>query len=194
MVSATCHIQLKVKDHQGLEVQFKLKKSTSLCKLMDAYCSRLGLQASQVRFIVNGERIAPDDTAEKLGLEDGDFIVAMEQTGAAAESDDEAISYGGSGLGSPLDEEAESAEEEIQERLDRNRELQSWIENELVRQRWQSEFEIAEELEREIRNQRWHEDLDREVEEMRRADEIESHFVRFVEPRLEPTRQIARTP
>jgi len=56
--------------------------------------------------MVNGERIAPDDTAEKLGLEDGDFIVAMEQTGAAAESDDEAISYGGSGLGSPLDEEA----------------------------------------------------------------------------------------
>ena len=109
MVSATCHIQLKVKDHQGLEVQFKIKKSTSLRKLMDAYCSRLGLQASQVRFMVNGERIAPDDTAEKLGLEDGDLIdVAMEQTGAAAESDDEArsISYGGSGLGSPLDEEA----------------------------------------------------------------------------------------
>ena len=119
MVSATCHIQLKVKDHQGLLVQFKLKKSTSLCKLMDAYCSRLGLQASQVRFIVNGERIAPDDTAEKLGLEDGDFIVAMEQTGAAAESDDEArsISYGGSGLGSPLDEEAaeQPAAEEIVE-------------------------------------------------------------------------------
>ena len=44
--------------------------------------------------------------------------------------------------------EAESAEEEIQERLDRNRELQVWIEHELVRQRWQSEFESAEELER----------------------------------------------
>ena len=118
VLSATCHIQLKVKDHQGLLVQFKLKKSTSLCKLMDAYCSRLGLQASQVRFIVNGERIAPDDTAEKLGLEDGDFIVAMEQTGAAAESDDEAISYGGSGLGSPLDEEAaeQPAAEETEEK------------------------------------------------------------------------------
>ena len=84
--------------------------------------------------------------------------------------------------------EAESEEEEIQDRLERNRELQRLIESELVRQRWQSEFEIAEELEREIRNQRWHEDLDREVEEMRRADEIESHFVRFVEPLVEPTR------
>merc|ERR1712045_815359 len=73
------HIQLKVKDQQGSEVQFKIKKSTPLRKLMDAYCSRLGLQASQVRFMVYGERIAPDDSAEKLGLEDEDLIdVAME--------------------------------------------------------------------------------------------------------------------
>eukprot|EP00427_Karlodinium_veneficum_P060453 CAMPEP_0169379140 /NCGR_PEP_ID=MMETSP1017-20121227/40161_1 /TAXON_ID=342587 /ORGANISM="Karlodinium micrum, Strain CCMP2283" /LENGTH=186 /DNA_ID=CAMNT_0009478463 /DNA_START=64 /DNA_END=624 /DNA_ORIENTATION=- len=78
------HIQLKVKDQQGSEVQFKIKKSTPLRKLMDAYCSRLGLQASQVRFMVDGERIAPDDTAEKLGLEDEDLIdVAMEQTGGS---------------------------------------------------------------------------------------------------------------
>merc|ERR1712203_88512 len=75
---AAAHIQLKVKDQQGSEVQFKIKKSTPLRKLMDAYCSRLGLTASQVRFMVDGERIAPDDTAEKLGLEDEDLIdVAM---------------------------------------------------------------------------------------------------------------------
>merc|ERR1711912_171907 len=80
--AAGAHIQLKVKDQQGSEVQFKIKKSTPLRKLMDAYCSRLGLQASQVRFMVDGERIGPDDTAEKLGLEDEDLIdVAMEQTG-----------------------------------------------------------------------------------------------------------------
>merc|ERR1712194_837656 len=80
--AAAQHIQLKVKDQQGSEVQFKIKKATPLRKLMDAYCSRLGLQASQVRFMVDGERIAPDDTAEKLGLEDEDLIdVAMEQTG-----------------------------------------------------------------------------------------------------------------
>merc|ERR1712188_358914 len=80
--AATQHIQLKVKDQQGSEVQFKIKKTTPLRKLMDAYCSRLGLQASQVRFMVDGERIGPDDTADKLGLEDEDLIdVAMEQTG-----------------------------------------------------------------------------------------------------------------
>ena len=71
-----------MKDQQGSEVQFKIKKSTPLRKLMDANCSRLGLQASQVRFMVDGERIAPDDIAEKLGLEDEDLSdVAMEQTG-----------------------------------------------------------------------------------------------------------------
>merc|ERR1712093_350439 len=76
------HIQLKVKDQQGSEVQFKIKKTTPLRKLMDAYCNRLGMQSSQVRFMVDGERIAPDDTADKLGLEDEDLInVAMEQTG-----------------------------------------------------------------------------------------------------------------
>merc|ERR1712137_1101956 len=57
--AAAAHIQLKVKDQQGSEVQFKIKKSTPLRKLMDAYCSRLGLTASQVRFMVDGERIGP---------------------------------------------------------------------------------------------------------------------------------------
>ena len=61
-------------------MQFKTKKSTPLRKLMDAYCSRLGVQSSQVQFIVNlsGERIGPEGSAEKLGLEDEDLIdVAM---------------------------------------------------------------------------------------------------------------------
>merc|ERR1712107_802051 len=57
--AAANHIQLKVKDQQGSEVQFKIKKSTPLRKLMDAYCSRLGLQASQVRFMVDGSESRP---------------------------------------------------------------------------------------------------------------------------------------
>ena len=58
-----------------------IKKSTPLRKLIDAYCSRLGLQSCQVRFVVERERIGPEDSAEKLGLEDEDLIdVAMEST------------------------------------------------------------------------------------------------------------------
>ena len=41
---------------------------------MEAYCSRVGRHASQVRFMVHDERITPEDTAEKLGLEDEDLI------------------------------------------------------------------------------------------------------------------------
>eukprot|EP00397_Hematodinium_sp_SG-2012_P066366 GEMP01099199.1.p1 GENE.GEMP01099199.1~~GEMP01099199.1.p1 ORF type:complete len:109 (+),score=18.28 GEMP01099199.1:62-388(+) len=76
------HIQLKVKDQHGAEVQFKIKRTTALRKLMEAYCQRLGMNSTQVRFMVDGERISADDTAEKLGLEDDDLIdVAVEQTG-----------------------------------------------------------------------------------------------------------------
>jgi small ubiquitin-related modifier len=76
------HLQLKGKDQHGAEVQFKIKKATPLRKLMDAYCQRLGMNSTQVRFMVDGERISADDTAEKLGLEDEDLIdVAVEQTG-----------------------------------------------------------------------------------------------------------------
>merc|ERR1719399_426684 len=38
------------------------------------------MQSSQVRFMVDGERIAPDDTAEKLGLEDEDLIDVANMT------------------------------------------------------------------------------------------------------------------
>ena len=64
---APVHIQLKVKDQQGSELQFKIKKSTQLRKLTKVYCSRMGLQSSQVRFMVDGERIGPEDSAEKFG-------------------------------------------------------------------------------------------------------------------------------
>lgn len=76
-------IQLKVKDQQGREIQFKINKSTPLRKLRDEYCKRLGLQAQQVRFMVDCQgdlcEIDLDDTAEELvnDLEDDGFIHAI---------------------------------------------------------------------------------------------------------------------
>ena len=79
---------LIIKDQLDREVQFKIQKSTPLRKLMDAYCSRFGLQVPQVRFMVDGARVFPEDTAEQLGLESEDHIdVAMEQTGGAGSTD-----------------------------------------------------------------------------------------------------------
>ncbi len=65
------------RDHQlGIEGESRIKHSTRLTKLTDAYCKRLGLQGSQVRFTVGGESIAPADKVEKLGLEYRDFTEA----------------------------------------------------------------------------------------------------------------------
>ena len=48
------YIRLKVKDQRGSEVQFAVKRSSPLRKLMDAYRNLLGMQGSQVCFTVNG--------------------------------------------------------------------------------------------------------------------------------------------
>ncbi|PIA17805.1 hypothetical protein COEREDRAFT_80151 [Coemansia reversa NRRL 1564] len=61
---------------------FKIKRSTKLAKLMQAYCARTGKSSGTVRFLVDGERINGDSTPDTLGLEDGDTIDAMtEQVG-----------------------------------------------------------------------------------------------------------------
>ena len=76
------HITLKVKSQDGNELFFKIKKGTQLKKLMDAYCSRNGVNPSTVRFLFDGQRIQETNTPNDLHLEDNDQIDAMvEQTG-----------------------------------------------------------------------------------------------------------------
>ena len=70
-------INLKVRDADGNEVQFRIKRHTALRKLMDAYCSRKGVDLASYRFLFDGNRINDDDTPEKLGMEDMDSIDAM---------------------------------------------------------------------------------------------------------------------
>ena len=77
--SAVCRILLNVWDREGKVVQFKIHKYTRLGKLMDKYCERIGLPASNLRFMVeDGRCIGPDDTAETQGLEDEDIIIAVQ--------------------------------------------------------------------------------------------------------------------
>ena len=101
-MQSTAYIQLQVKDQQGVDAQFRIKKSTPLRKLMDNYCLRFAPQGSHVRFLVQGEVIAQEDTADKLGLKEGDLIIALLD-------EDRAISYGGSG-----DEAAEQPAEQAE--------------------------------------------------------------------------------
>lgn len=75
-------INLKVANASGNEVFFKIKKTTSLRKLMDAYCQRQGLIRGSTRFTFDGKRIDPESTPIDLQMNQGDVIDAMvEQTG-----------------------------------------------------------------------------------------------------------------
>mmetsp|Transcript_20581 Transcript_20581/g.45044 ORF Transcript_20581/g.45044 Transcript_20581/m.45044 type:complete len:92 (-) Transcript_20581:252-527(-) len=76
------HINLKVKAQDGNEVFFKVKKTTPLRKLMEAYCKRQGVAEKDVVFLFDGSRLKEDQTPHALEMEDGDEIDAMvHQTG-----------------------------------------------------------------------------------------------------------------
>lgn len=76
------HINLKVKGQDGNEVFFRIKRSTQLKKLMNAYCDRQSYEFNSIAFLFDGRRLRPDQTPDDLEMEDGDEIDAMlHQTG-----------------------------------------------------------------------------------------------------------------
>lgn len=63
---ATEHLNIKVTDNNN-EVFFKIKKTTPLKKLMDAFCERQGRDTKSVRFLFDGTRVRPDDSPDSVG-------------------------------------------------------------------------------------------------------------------------------
>ena len=79
------HLSLKVKSQDGNEVFFKVKKTTTFSKVMNAYCKKVGADMESVRFLFDGQRLRPEQTPADLDMEDEDEIDAMvQQTGGAA--------------------------------------------------------------------------------------------------------------
>jgi small ubiquitin-related modifier len=75
-------ITIKVREPTGEEIAFKVKKTTKMQKIIDAYANRKGVAVNALRFLLDGNRINADDTPKTLELEDGDQIdVRVEQTG-----------------------------------------------------------------------------------------------------------------
>ena len=60
------HLNIKVTDNNN-EVFFKIKRSTQLKKLMDAFCERQGRAPQSVRFLFDGQRVQPGDTPDTVG-------------------------------------------------------------------------------------------------------------------------------
>ncbi|OAA39680.1 Small ubiquitin-related modifier, SUMO [Metarhizium rileyi] len=75
------HLNIKVTDNSN-EVFFKIKRSTKLEKLMNAFCERQGKNPTSVRFLFEGSRVQPTDTPDTLEMQDGDTLeVHQEQVG-----------------------------------------------------------------------------------------------------------------
>jgi small ubiquitin-related modifier len=77
-VKPDTHINLKVSDGSN-EVFFKIKRSTPLRRLMEAFAKRQGKSLSSLRFLNEGQRLNPDETPDDLDLEDNDVIEAHQE-------------------------------------------------------------------------------------------------------------------
>lgn len=72
-------ITLKVRDLSGLEMFFKVKRSTKMIKVMNAYADRKGIALSALRFYCDGQSIERDHTPNDLDYDQID--VTLNQTG-----------------------------------------------------------------------------------------------------------------
>ncbi|KAI5855639.1 ubiquitin-related domain-containing protein [Tricharina praecox] len=78
------HLNIKVTDGNN-EVFFKIKRSTQLKKLMDAFCDRQGKAPASVRFLFDGTRVSGVDSPHTLDMQDGDTLeVHQEQIGGGS--------------------------------------------------------------------------------------------------------------
>jgi small ubiquitin-related modifier len=71
------HLNITIKDPQGSEFRFKVKKSTRMRKLFQAFCKRSGTGEGAMRFFHQECRIDDEQTPAELGLQDGDMIDAF---------------------------------------------------------------------------------------------------------------------
>ena len=75
-------LNIRVKDQQGGEISFKVKKSTPFSKIFDAYATRHNLDLNLIRFFFDGNRLHGDRTPKMFEMEDNDEIqVVIEALG-----------------------------------------------------------------------------------------------------------------
>jgi hypothetical protein len=75
----TEHLNIKVTDNNN-EVFFKIKRTTQLKKLMDAFCERQGKSPQTVRFLFDGERVNATDNPNTVGAISANVCVICDET------------------------------------------------------------------------------------------------------------------
>ncbi|CAH1777088.1 unnamed protein product [Owenia fusiformis] len=73
------YIDLKVVGADNSEVHFKIKKSTQLKKLKQAYADRQGVSLNSLRFLFDGKRMNDNQSPNQLEMEEGDVIEEEQQ-------------------------------------------------------------------------------------------------------------------
>ncbi|XP_058575693.1 small ubiquitin-related modifier 1-like [Neofelis nebulosa] len=75
------YIKLQVIGQENSEIHFKVKMTTHLKRLKEAYCQTQGVPVNSVRFLFAGQGIAGNHTPKELGMKEDVIEVHQEQTG-----------------------------------------------------------------------------------------------------------------
>lgn len=67
-------LTIAVEDQTGKSMQFLLKSTTTMQKLLEKYSQVAGSTAHKLRFIYKGRTVEQNDTAETLKMSDGDKL------------------------------------------------------------------------------------------------------------------------
>ena len=68
------YLSLKVKGQDDSLVHFKIKQTTALKKLMEAYCFRQGLEMNRTCLFFTGNQLRDTQTPAQLNMENDDMI------------------------------------------------------------------------------------------------------------------------
>ena len=74
-------LNIRIRDQTGEETFFKVKKTTKLDKVFNAYSTRKGVAATSLRFLFDGSRIPGFKTPADIGMENGDQLDCMLEQG-----------------------------------------------------------------------------------------------------------------
>ncbi|KAH8069935.1 hypothetical protein JL721_5472 [Aureococcus anophagefferens] len=75
-------LNIRVRDQTGEEVFFKMKPTTQLVKVFNAYAQRKGINVTSLHFFFDGMRVRNDQTPQDIDLEDGDHIDCGDHAGS----------------------------------------------------------------------------------------------------------------
>ncbi|KAK4052825.1 SUMO protein smt3 [Microbotryomycetes sp. JL201] len=72
------HVSLRIQGPGFPDLLIKVKKSTKLQKMMNAYCERAGKTTADIRFMFDGHRLQGDQTVADLDIDEDDEEIMID--------------------------------------------------------------------------------------------------------------------